>query len=79
MPTTLPRTQVTITEPLERALQIGAKRWPAAAKSALITKLAIVGADAITGTDQAEITPFPVRSSQKITSDMVSDALANLA
>ena len=77
MPTTLPRTQVTMTEPLQRALAVGRKYWPALSQAGVISRLATIGAETIRENDGLGITPFEVRSEQIITTEMVSDALAN--
>ncbi|MGW9113509.1 hypothetical protein [Microbacterium sp. NPDC055683] len=41
MPTALPRVQVTVTEPVARALETARARWPEASRSELLARLAV--------------------------------------
>ncbi|WP_375384368.1 hypothetical protein [uncultured Microbacterium sp.] len=52
MPTALPRIQVTRTPELDRALEVAARMWPDAPLSERITRLAELGADAVSGAEQ---------------------------
>ncbi len=47
MPTALARIQVTRTADLERALGVAERLWPHTPKSELVTRLAVVGANAL--------------------------------
>lgn len=47
VPTTRPRTQLTHTAAVERALEVAARRWPGEKDSVLLTRLIEAGADAI--------------------------------
>jgi hypothetical protein len=53
MPTTLPRTQVTHTEPVRRALEAAAERWPGLTPQRLMVRLIEEGATSL-ARDQAQ-------------------------
>jgi hypothetical protein len=55
MPTTLPRTLVTHTPPVQRALDIAARRWPGEKPGALIGHLISEGAHAVEQAEDADI------------------------
>lgn len=50
MATTLPRIQVTQTEPVAHALEVAAKEWPDAPRSELITRLLTAAAESLEST-----------------------------
>ncbi|MDR1295149.1 MAG: hypothetical protein LBK59_09400 [Bifidobacteriaceae bacterium] len=53
MPTILPRTQVTHTEPIRRALDLAGERWPGLTPQRLLVRLIEEGADSL-GRDRAQ-------------------------
>ncbi|MCL1899066.1 MAG: hypothetical protein FWG11_00835 [Promicromonosporaceae bacterium] len=77
MPTTLPRTQVTHTPDVERALQVAHTRWPDESRaSVLIARLAAEGADVVAQQvrPSERLLTFSSRSGRTLTTQAVLDA-----
>lgn len=53
MPTTLRRIQVTRTPEVEDALEVAARLWPAASLSERLARLASLGAQSVSGAEEA--------------------------
>lgn len=55
MPTTRPRHTITETEPVTEALGLARRRWPGESESQLLRRLALAGAEHLSGEEDREI------------------------